>query len=191
MRTIIGFFQGKVAVCYGFSLVFKLLCDYSGINCLVIRGKTKGNHAWNMVEYDGGFYHIDTTWDLLEDHNDGKLGIYKFFMVDDLWIKKSRTINAIANYPKSYGLQYTYYVRNKYMINDISNLSQYFYERLKEYPNEIIVYVTDKRLNWEIINHSYKKASDKFRRLNNYNFKGKCDKYWSSKYGIVRIILGG
>lgn len=189
--NIIGFFQGKVAVCYGFSLVFKLLCDYSGINCLVIRGKTKGNHAWNMVEYDGGFYHIDTTWDLLEDHNDGKLGIYKFFMVDDLWIKKSRTINAIANYPKSYGLQYTYYVRNKYMINDISNLSQYFYERLKEYPNEIIVYVTDKRLNWEIINYSYKKASDKFKRLNNYNFKGKCDKYWSSKYGIVRIILGG
>ncbi|WP_294581271.1 hypothetical protein [uncultured Thomasclavelia sp.] len=187
--NIIGFFQGKVAVCYGFSLVFKLLCDYSGINCLVIRGKTKGNHAWNMVEYNGKFYHIDTTWDLLEDNNN--VGIYKFFMVDDLWIKKSRTINAIGNYPKSYGLQYTYYVKNKYMVNDINNLSQYFYERLKEYPNEIFAYVTDKRLSWEVINRSYREASDKFRQLNNHNFKSKCDKYWNSKYGIVRIILGG
>lgn len=36
--NIIGVFSGKVAVCYGFSLVFKLLCDYAKIPCLVEKG---------------------------------------------------------------------------------------------------------------------------------------------------------
>ena len=53
------FVNGK-AVCQGYSLAFKVLMDRAGIGCCYV---CNYGHAWNMVELDGNWYHVDCTWD--------------------------------------------------------------------------------------------------------------------------------
>ena len=57
-----GVFAKKVAVCQGYALAFKYLCNQVGINCYMVTS-TGMNHAWNMVELDGELYQVDITWD--------------------------------------------------------------------------------------------------------------------------------
>ena len=57
-------------VCEAYARAFKVLCDKSGIPCVVVRGNAKGglsqkvvSHMWNeaMME-DGKWYAVDVTW---------------------------------------------------------------------------------------------------------------------------------
>ena len=54
----------KSAVCQGYANLFYRLMHEVGIGCRMITGKSSGqNHAWNIVELDGVFYYVDSTWD--------------------------------------------------------------------------------------------------------------------------------
>src|SRR5437762_1774165 len=61
------------ASCYGYTRLFKSLCDYAGIPCEIINGYGRGdfnkvannfrtNHAWNGVLIDSGWHLVDVTW---------------------------------------------------------------------------------------------------------------------------------
>lgn len=54
--------EGK-GVCMSYAYAFRLLCDLSGVECIVVTGYLNGNlpHAWNMVNIDGKWYEIDCT----------------------------------------------------------------------------------------------------------------------------------
>lgn len=63
----------KVAVCDGYSRLFKTLCNYAGIKCEIINGYAKNgterlgkrfrtNHTWNAVYIDGAWKLLDVTW---------------------------------------------------------------------------------------------------------------------------------
>ena len=52
------------SVCQGYANLFYLMCDDAGLNARLVTGiGNGGGHAWNIVEIDGGYYNIDTTWD--------------------------------------------------------------------------------------------------------------------------------
>ena len=56
------------AVCDGYSLAYEYLLQQAGINCTVMLGgiidtEGIGGHAWNIVELDGTWYEVDSTWD--------------------------------------------------------------------------------------------------------------------------------
>ncbi len=57
-----------VAVCEGYSRAMKLMCDLSGIECIIVTGTSisrgvQEGHAWNIVKIDGEYCHLDTTYD--------------------------------------------------------------------------------------------------------------------------------
>ncbi len=55
--------SNKLAVCQGYSELFKIFMERLGIQCKVIGSDTM-NHAWNLVLMDDGhWYHVDVTWD--------------------------------------------------------------------------------------------------------------------------------
>ncbi|CAH1222124.1 hypothetical protein PAECIP111892_05108 [Paenibacillus auburnensis] len=61
--------QSGSAVCQGYSLLtYKLLLG-AGIPNKIVEGKARPeggvsqSHAWNLVQLDGRWYHLDTTWD--------------------------------------------------------------------------------------------------------------------------------
>jgi len=64
----------KEAICWGYSTLFKALCETAQIPCEIISGYSKPsldaipklespNHAWNSVKIDSTWYLLDATWD--------------------------------------------------------------------------------------------------------------------------------
>lgn len=50
------------AVCQGYALAYKLLLGECGIDSVLVTSEEM-NHAWNLVELDSSWYHVDVTWD--------------------------------------------------------------------------------------------------------------------------------
>jgi hypothetical protein len=60
--TAYGALLNRSAVSEGYAMAYKALCDELGINCYVVLGEYDGKpHAWNIVELNGDFYHIDVS----------------------------------------------------------------------------------------------------------------------------------
>jgi hypothetical protein len=57
-----GAFVKRNVVCQGYSLAMKVLLDRAGVNCCYVSSNSM-NHAWNMVQLDGNWYHVDATFD--------------------------------------------------------------------------------------------------------------------------------
>lgn len=67
--TMAGVFLDGKAVCQGYALALKYLCDLVEIPCIFVPGTAISPsstepiaHAWNYVQLDGRWYVIDTTW---------------------------------------------------------------------------------------------------------------------------------
>ncbi|NLG52377.1 MAG: hypothetical protein GX541_00120 [Clostridiales bacterium] len=61
-QTPYGVLFNKQGVSLGFAATFKKLCAESGINCIIIKGTYNNKtHYWNMISFDGGWYHIDAA----------------------------------------------------------------------------------------------------------------------------------
>lgn len=52
----------RTAVCQGYALAYKYLCNQVGIDCYMVTS-TAMNHAWNMIVLGDALYQVDVTWD--------------------------------------------------------------------------------------------------------------------------------
>jgi len=69
-----GVFKSGKSVCQGYADLFLVIAQGLGIECQVVIGYAKGlgygkalkfpsvNHAWNVVNLDGGWHLVDATW---------------------------------------------------------------------------------------------------------------------------------
>jgi hypothetical protein len=69
--TAIRVMHRKMTVCEGYAKLFKVLCDYAGIESRVIYGyvrtnvgsrRFRTNHTWNAVRIDSSWHLLDATW---------------------------------------------------------------------------------------------------------------------------------
>ena len=70
-----GAIVNKTAVCQGYALLFYRFMLELNVDCRIIVGiggdaENNGPHAWNIVELDGLYYNMDTTWDAGNDEYD-------------------------------------------------------------------------------------------------------------------------
>ena len=74
-----GLLLNGMAVCSGYASTFQLLMKLADIPCEYV---SNNGHAWNMVQIDEEWYHIDVTWD---DPVPDRAGIvsYNHFMLTD------------------------------------------------------------------------------------------------------------
>lgn len=67
-HTIEGPLLNKKAVCEGIAKTMKYLLNKKGVQCEMVLGKLKEDletyHAWNVVNVDGDWYHVDVTADI-------------------------------------------------------------------------------------------------------------------------------
>ncbi|WP_051287184.1 transglutaminase domain-containing protein [Paenibacillus taiwanensis] len=73
----------KKTVCQGYALLMQALLEEADIPSIVLEGQAGGTlHAWNVVQVDGLWYHLDTTWDdPVPDQKDGLRHTY--FLLSD------------------------------------------------------------------------------------------------------------
>lgn len=118
------------AVCDGYSLAYEYLLRQAGINSTMVYGQagandSLGSHAWNLVEIDGEWYEVDTTWDdatlsidTMTDKNsitDSEKEIIEKALQDKEYTNRLRhymfllSTEEIENYnPEKYGDKYVY-----------------------------------------------------------------------------------
>ena len=90
-HTIAGVFCRNTAVCEGIAKAYKLLCDYLGVECILVVGMA-GNepskvlenqdHAWNMIKINEKYGHVDVTWDMCSSRISNQY-CYDYFGVSD------------------------------------------------------------------------------------------------------------
>lgn len=81
-----GALVNQDAVCEGYAKALQLLLNEAGLeNCLVTSSAM--NHAWNAVELDGAWYHVDTTWDDQVLDHAGQC-LHRYMLRSDTWMKE-------------------------------------------------------------------------------------------------------
>ena len=61
--TPYGVLRSHNAICVGNATTFKLFMDALDIPCKIIHSTENGEHAWNIVQLNGEWYHVDVTFD--------------------------------------------------------------------------------------------------------------------------------
>ncbi|MBP2002440.1 hypothetical protein J2Z69_003513 [Paenibacillus shirakamiensis] len=91
------------AVCQGYSLLTFRLLKEAGILSLIAEGSAGGQlHAWNLIQLDGRWYHMDTTWDDPVPDQLGKVH-YNYYLRTDAQMAKDHVWKkpvpaAVSNY---------------------------------------------------------------------------------------------
>ena len=119
--------SGK-SICEGYARTVQILLDKLGIENYLVTGDTESDgeilpHMWNIVNIDGDNYHLDVTWDDLNDEFDT---VYFYFNVTDEYISRDHyKINPQNNNCNS--TKSNYFVKENtlvYTYKGYSNLVQ-------------------------------------------------------------------
>ncbi len=99
----------KKAVCQGYALAFQLFMNRLNINSIFVSSEAM-NHAWNMVQIDGQWYHVDATWDDPVPDTPGSI-YYNAFLVSDTRIRDgvNRHYRWDMSAPPASDQQYDYF----------------------------------------------------------------------------------
>lgn len=83
-------------VCAGYAKAYKYLLGKVGIESVVVTSSAM-NHAWNLVNIDNEWYHVDTTWDDPVPDSIGRVN-HKYFMLSDAAIQQTNDIRKYSHY---------------------------------------------------------------------------------------------
>lgn len=107
-QNIISVFLNKKTVCQGYANATQYLLTLLGIPAVVVTGTAEGDtHAWNLVQLDGAYYFMDTTWGN-SSYNNGASGMgtfinYNYFGVTTAEISKTHQADGTAAFAGMYG----------------------------------------------------------------------------------------
>ena len=68
-------------VCEGYAQAYNMLLEKAGISSIMVTSDSM-NHAWNLVNIDGEWYHVDVTWDDPTPDAKGRVG-HGYFLLSD------------------------------------------------------------------------------------------------------------
>lgn len=155
-------------VCEGIAKAAKLLMDLLKIHSLIIIGKSTQNisnadlHAWNIVNINGNYNHLDITFDMtLMDWNVKR---YDYFNLSDEEILLDHTI-ITKNIPRC-PLSNSYYIMNNLVISTPKDLNAYFSRHLSKDSKDILFKLPN-TTNFEIAKNKVFNLTDNY-LLNNY-----------------------
>ncbi len=122
LRSIFGVFVNKKAVCAGYAKATQYLFNRLGIECVYVSGiGDDGPHAWNLVNLEGEYYYIDTTWD---DHSNTKDGndssreiTYDYFCITTELLLRDHKPDDTIVLPECNSLKCNYYYRNGLLLD--------------------------------------------------------------------------
>ncbi len=135
------------AVCEGYTEAMKLLCDLSGIECIVVTGKASNNgvyddHAWNIVRIDGEYCHVDLTSDDPVTDDGTNVLTYCYFNLTDNEMARSGAWNR-KEYPICSSASNGYYYRSNKLANNRSDFDKAVLAALRKRSSIIEIKVMD------------------------------------------------
>lgn len=116
------------AICVGNATTFDLMMGLLGIESYVIHSTEQGEHAWNLVKIEDGWYHVDVTFD---NSSTGEPD-YTFFNVPDAVKQNGGYPWDAAAFPKADATKYCYAVQNCTELADLYAFPAHFNETYRE-----------------------------------------------------------
>lgn len=169
------------AVCNGYAEAYQLLLSCAGVECKFVTGSADGiDHAWNLVQIDGQWYHVDATWD--DPKPDlGKECVHPYFNVTDEAMRVSHVWEE-DHYPEASSMEYNYYRRNNSYFTD--------FESYKQIAFREIVHGSSTRFEAAIENYVAKDNDMQFVFENNNRFASVNWQYYDEARYKVLVLKG-
>lgn len=194
-------FLDGYAKCDGYSNATMLALRYYGIPCLNITGWTYEQdgkradcgHQWNMVQLNGNWYHLDTTW----NDNDDKfpfvmktaLSKYIYFLpymnTSDTRMLYRRDVAMESNtwdLPKANTEMLSYYKLNGFGVLDVESANKSLslqFSNIAQYGGEYAVVYFENPSDVDAFLASMKSFSNSWRGRKNERIKKYYYQYWS------------
>lgn len=110
-HTIYGALVKKEAVCDGFSKALQILLDRKDIQNIIVLGSLESeSHAWNLVNLNGNWYHVDLTSNKSIKEIDKSIVLHTYLNVTTAQIEKTHVISQKENIPEATDTNLNYYV---------------------------------------------------------------------------------
>jgi hypothetical protein len=133
------------AVCEGYAEAMKLLCNLSGIECIIAIGMAPDSaegHAWNIVKIDGEYYHVDVTKNDPITEDGTEILTYYYFNITDS--EMARTVSwDTGAYPKCSSTENSYYHKYNKVAQSGDAFKKALTEELKKRSSVIEIKVMD------------------------------------------------
>mgnify|MGYP000933342444 CR=1 FL=1 len=147
LHTIVGPFTKKKGVCEGYAKAFKYLLDMMGIPCKLIYGfgcdpgvGVEESHAWNVIQLDGNWLHVDVTFDTTI--RNGHMLRYDYFGLTTEQILKDHRY-VVDKYPAANQLGYGYYDRNNLVMTTRKQMRDYISSVLRSGKSDCVFKLPD------------------------------------------------
>ncbi len=144
-QDIRSVFLNWESVCTGYTKATQILLQRMGIFCTCIRGTANGeNHAWNLVEIDGQYYYVDTTWGdpLYLGGSEGNNQIdYTYLCCTQQTLFRTHQPEDPAILPECNSEMYNYYILNGMYLQsgDRDTVSQYVMNIIQQGGREAVM----------------------------------------------------
>lgn len=123
-----GVLKYREAICVGNATTFKLFMDCLGIPCMIIHSTEEGEHAWNLVQIDGDWYHVDITFDSMA----GSEPMYTYFNVTDSVKEGMGYPWNPDDFPEANATKYNYAYMNAVDVADVTGIPQAIKDCMKK-----------------------------------------------------------
>ncbi len=119
-QNIYSVFVRKSSVCQGYAKATQYLLNRLGVECTIVQGSVDNGegHAWNLVQVEGNYYYVDTTWgdayyqveeEYIREQNYPEIN-YEYLCITTKELLKTHIIQAMVPMPECVAVEYNYYV---------------------------------------------------------------------------------
>lgn len=161
-QNIYSVFIHHFSVCQGYAKAAQYLLNRLGVNCTLVLGTVDSGdgHAWNLVQIDGNYYYLDTTWgDASYRLSDGMQGTvdmsavnYDYLNVTTEEILRTHRIESEIPMPECVSREANYYVRQGMLFDayDKERLDKLFDEMKQGKRSNVTIKCADRPVYEEI-----------------------------------------
>lgn len=119
-QNIYSVLVNQQSVCAGYAKAFQYLLERAGVFVTYVTGTVQEGqaHAWNLVQCDGEYYYVDSTWgdpvflNGEEERPDMMNMNYDYLLCNDQELFATHTPDAEVELPACTSTKYNYYVLN-------------------------------------------------------------------------------